>query len=37
MVDNGEEIETVKEKMKEYEGNELYIEIERSYKISCSN
>lgn len=37
MVDNMEEIEIIREKMKEYEGHDLYIEMERSYKISFEN
>ena len=37
MVDNMEEIEIIREKMKEYEGHDLYIEMERSYKTSFEN
>lgn len=33
MVKNMQEIEIIREKMKEYEGQDLYIEMERSYKI----
>ena len=37
MVKNMQEIEIIREKMKEYEEHDLYIEMERSYKIQFNN